>query len=340
MSNPFDDATAAFATPIANDRPPQPTPQPPKSPAKLAGPGFYTDVAEADYHADPAPSPSLSSSLAATLLTETPRHAWFNHPRLNPDFEPVDNKKYDFGSVAHALLLGRGAEIAVIDAADWRTKAAQAERDEAIAAGKQPCLVEQYSRAEEMALAARAQLALDPENGDAFTDGDAEAVMLWREDWGDGAPIYCRAMADWVMKDRRRIYDYKTFAGENGADPEAFIKHIVRAGRDIQDPFYSRGLAALEGVDPSEISFRFVVQEPKPPYLLSVVEIEPISREWSAERAEFAIRLWGRCIGRGQWPGFVPRTYNVGVPAFAQMAWEDRRRSLELGEAVHQGGKE
>ena len=36
-----------------------------------------------EYHADPCPTPSLSSGIARVLWANTPMHAWFKHPRLN-----------------------------------------------------------------------------------------------------------------------------------------------------------------------------------------------------------------------------------------------------------------
>jgi hypothetical protein len=71
--------------------------------------GLHPAISADAYHADPAPAPSLSSSIAKTILHQTPRHAWFEHPRLNPNFEPKDDSKFDLGSVAHELLLGKGA---------------------------------------------------------------------------------------------------------------------------------------------------------------------------------------------------------------------------------------
>lgn len=62
----------------------------------------------ADYHADPCKTPSLSASLADTILSGTPRHAWLESPRLNPDHEPVEKRAFDIGSAAHEVLLGNG----------------------------------------------------------------------------------------------------------------------------------------------------------------------------------------------------------------------------------------
>jgi hypothetical protein len=297
-------------------------------------PGFYS-FGEAEYHADPAPTPSLSSGIASTLITATPRQARFKHPRLNPTLEQEDNKKYDLGTVAHELVLGRGPGIVPIEADDWRTKAAQAARDEAIEAGKQPCLMKVYEQAIEMRTALFDQLQADPDNRDAFTNGVPEQTVLWKEQTPFGQ-MWMRALIDWRMSDRPAIYDYKTFAGEKGADPEAFVKHIVGAGRDVQDPHYSRGLAAVLGVPLEDVVFRFVVQDPKPPYNAVIVELDAQTKEWSHGRWQWALNRWSMCAATGEWPGFAPRTHYVGAPGWAQAQWEQRLIADEMLDAVQQ----
>ncbi len=102
--------------------------------------GIHYDVAAARYHADPCVKPSLSSSIAKILLEKTPRHAWYAHPRLNPDFAANTDTKFDLGSVVHELMLGKGVGYAVIKAADYRAKTAQAARQAAREEGKVPLL--------------------------------------------------------------------------------------------------------------------------------------------------------------------------------------------------------
>ena len=50
-------------------------------PSLVEGMSFKT------YLADPAPEPSLTSSLVRELLQTAPRRAWENCSRLNPDYE-------------------------------------------------------------------------------------------------------------------------------------------------------------------------------------------------------------------------------------------------------------
>ncbi len=295
-------------------------------------PGIY-DLSEAEYHADPAPKPSLSSGVASALVLYPPKEAWFMHPRLNPDFEVEDERKYDLGTVAHELVLGKGAGIRIIEADDWRKKDTQEQRTQAIAEGKQPCLIGVYEKAQAMRTALMEQLADDPDNRDAFVSGlgFAEQSMLWKE-----GHRWCRSRPDWRLKDRPVIYDYKTFAGEKGADPEAFIKYIMGQARDVQDPHYSRGLGLLIDVPPEEVIFRYVVQDVDPPHLASVVEFDAATKQLAQDRWAYAFRKWSECLVSGIWPGFAARTHYVGAPVWAFAQWEEKMMAEEMLGRVQQ----
>ena len=106
---------------------------------RVAEPGLYRMTAE-QYHADPCPEPSLSSSTIKTMLERTPRHAFHDHPRLGGMRLESSSAAQTLGSVVHAMVLGAGRQWHVIDADDWRTKAAKAERDAAESVGKVPIL--------------------------------------------------------------------------------------------------------------------------------------------------------------------------------------------------------
>jgi len=90
--------------------------------------GLHFAIDPLRYHSDPAPQPSLSSHVAAVLLDRSADHARLMHPRLNPAYDPaaLDKKRrLQFGSAAHAMLLGKDKQIEIIDADSYRTKAAQ-----------------------------------------------------------------------------------------------------------------------------------------------------------------------------------------------------------------------
>ncbi|KKM79757.1 hypothetical protein LCGC14_1346860, partial [marine sediment metagenome] len=56
--------------------------------SKITKSGAYS-ISEATYHADALLNvPTLNKTTAHVMLTRSPRHAWLQHPRLNPDYEP------------------------------------------------------------------------------------------------------------------------------------------------------------------------------------------------------------------------------------------------------------
>lgn len=303
-------------------------------------PGFHS-ISEEAYHADPAITPSLSSGVLSKIVLGTLADAREAHPRLNPAYESADSTKFDLGSVAHTLLLGKGQDIAVIDAEDWRTKAAKEARDEAIKQNKQPCLLSTYETAECMVATARDQLSADPANRDAFNPrmGVPEQVAIAALDTLSG-PILCRAMVDWQQnvvptgnEHALIVYDYKTFAP--GADPENFVRYLFREARDVQDPFYRMILAKLLMLDPQrDIAFRFVVQSPKPPYLLSVIELDMQAAEFAFERAAWGMQQWAAANRDNAWPGYLPRTHYVSPPNYELHRWAEKMNAGELAGAL------
>lgn len=277
-------------------------------------PGVY-QLSEAEYHADPCPSPSLSSSIARTLIARSPRHAWAEHPRLNPAWQPEETERFDIGKAAHALMLGSEARFAVIDADDWRMKEAKAARDEARKAGKIPLLAKQFERVTAMVDAGRAQLFAHAHAASAFRFGIAESTIVWRE-----GETWCRARLDWKPASGSIFYDYKTTAGS--AAPEAFGRTLYDLGYDVQAAFYRRGIRAVLNV--AEPHFHFVVQETEPPYALSVVGLPPAALDMAERKVEEALRWWGWCLDNNSWPGYSARTAFVDPPAWAEKSWLER----------------
>lgn len=180
---------------------------------QITKPGLYPDISNEDYHADPCPEPSLSSSLAKLIVNKTPAHAKLAHPKLNPDYEPTVSNQFDLGSVAHAMMLHDDRDIVVLDYDAYRSKAAKADRDEARAKGKIPILAAQYETACAMVRAGRAQLDQHEEAWEAFRKGygQPEQTLIWR-DGPENAPIWCRMRLDWKPNNGNVFWDYKTTA--------------------------------------------------------------------------------------------------------------------------------
>ena len=283
--------------------------------------GIY-DMTAAEYHADPCPAPSLSASVAHRLLTQSPAHAYHCHPKLGQGKQD-DAEHFDLGTAAHAYLLEGETGFALIDAKDWRTKAAQEQREAARAEGKTPLLLRQWDDVRAMAGAARVQLGALPRPV-PLLDGRAEETLIWQE-----RGIWCRARLDWLRGDLAWIEDYKTTSGT--AHPEAWARGaLFENGYDLQAAWYVRGAKAVLGAEPD---FRFVVQENYPPYALSVIGLAPDVWTLATKKALAAIELWAQCLETGSWPAYPTQTCYAELPAWREAAWMEREeRELQAEE--------
>jgi hypothetical protein len=294
-------------------------------------PGFYEVDAEA-YHADPAPEPSLSASVASILVEETPAHAWAAHPRLG--LEPDDDdgsSRLDLGTVVHTLLLGKGRDIVGIDAKDFKTKAAQKERAEARAEGKTPVLLKDLARAEMIADAARGFVRTVPGCEGLFDPehGRPEVAMVWQDETGP----WCRSLVDWLPNDRRVIWDVKTTA--RSANPAGAGRLIANHGYELAAAFYERGLVHLEPELAGRVVFRWLFVEIDPPFACSIVELDGTGLEIGRRKVRAALDLWKRCREADSWPAYPARVCVAEYPSFTADRWLEREvRDAEARESV------
>jgi len=286
-------------------------------------PGRYK-ISSEEYHLDPCVEPSLSRSVIHDLLYRSPAHAWFNHPRLNPEFKPEVDIKFDLGTAAHALLLEGVDNAVVIDTDDWRTKAAKEAREEARANGKTPLLRYQYDSALEIIDAAQNQImkCKEIEITNLRQEGKSELSYFWKED-----DVWLKVRPDWISKDHKIMLDYKTTG--NSANPENIARMIVNSGYDIQAALYTRGVKAIEGTDSK---FVFVFQEIQKPYLCSFVGLPPDFMEMGKSKVEYGIFLWHQCLSKNEWPGYPERVCWIDRPEWAWAVWDLKAQGMGMEE--------
>lgn len=322
---------------------------------RVTEPGLYRMTAE-QYHADPAPKPSLSSGAIRKMLERTPRHAYCEHPRLGGQRDETSKPVFTLGTVAHALILGAGREFVVIEADSFRTKAAQEQRDAATAAGLTPIIREQYDRARAMAASAARELESLPLVGDALVSGRPEIVAIWREKVGveecegcgghglvgnildtntcrfcngsgeQDSYIWCRSMMDlcptaidadgWWT-----IYDLKTT--QMALDPNTIARHLVSNGYDVQAAFYCRGLESLLG-PAARVRFRFLFVESDAPHLCAAFVGSGEMQTTGEQKVMAGISIWQRCIATNNWPGYSTEVLRLEPPKFMETLWADR----------------
>jgi hypothetical protein len=275
-------------------------------------PGVY-DMTNEEYHRDPVPGGSLSSSGARKLLAPS-CPARFRHDQLNGQ---APSETFDFGHAAHLMVLGEGADLYVVDADGWTTKAARAERDEARAGGMVPILRHQHEQVRAMA----AVLRQHPIAGGMFDHryGSPEQSLFW-EDVSTG--VWRRARLDWLpdaTDGRMIVADYKTTVA---ADPESISRSVHNYGYHQQAAWYLDAVRALDLADSSAVMV-FVFQEKTAPYLVNVVQLDQVALRIGRDRNRKAIAAYQACVESGRWPGYSDRIEIISLPV-----WAEKQESL------------
>lgn len=282
--------------------------------------GFYTDVSADRYHADLlAPKPSLSSSIAKVLIDKTPLHAWTAHPRLNPAFEPRENDKFNLGTVAHEIVLGKGGGFIPLDFDNWMTKASKEAKQAVYDSGKTPLLQKDFEAAQAMASAVSGRLG---SMGVFLGKNKNECVFIWQE--GD---VWLRSMIDSFDPERHAIYDLKTTKA--GLSDDALARTIVNLSYEVSAAFYMRGAETVFPDMKGKMRFYWIFVEVDPPHELRIIEADITELGIGAKKVEHAIGVWSECMSKDKWPGYPPFVTRLKYPSWAEEQWLRR----EMGEA-------
>jgi hypothetical protein len=271
-------------------------------------PGIYPNIPMAAYVADCAQEPSLSASVAHTIIARSSLHAWYSHPRLNPNWSEEESGDFDLGSAAHACLLENDwAKLAVYDGKDWRKKEAQEFREQARGAGKIPVLTRQHTAIEAMVVTARNHLERLPDTKDIYKGALVENTLIWRE-----GRSWCRCRPDLIRADRRLILSYKT---TGNAEPDAFIRGpLVGMGYDLQAAQEVAGNTATGGHERPH--YVWLVQEIEPPYACSFVGYGPQMQEYAISTRGLARGIWEANIATNKWSGYRNEIHWAELPAW------------------------
>ena len=274
--------------------------------------GLVRDMPEVDYHAHPA----LSSTGARKLLPPS-CPAKFDYERRHPR---VPTRAMREGRAAHRMILGVGVEVVpVVGYDDWRTKAAQDQRKEIEAAGSVALLERDVRRL----MAMRDALMRHPIAGRLFDPdrGEPEASLFWVD---DETGVECRGRLDFLPSpvDGRRLIipDYKR---SESALPTGtgFPKSAANYGYPMQADWYLRGVKAL-GID-RDPHFIFVVQEPEPPFVVTVGQFHPSDLAMAHERNRRALHTFAACEASGEWPGYASEVVTFQMPTYWRIDTEN-----------------
>jgi len=267
--------------------------------------GIIRGMSDADYHT----RPELSSTEARLLLASPAKYRWRkdNPPLID------DSPKFDIGKAVHAKVLGAGADVVVVDADDWRTKAARDAREEARATGKAPLLTREFEAVNAMA---EAVLAHPTARALLSQPGESELSVF-----ADVENVATRARFDFLPNrtDRRTVaVDLKTTVD---ASLREFEKSVARYQYDVQAAWYLDTYRAATGDDGA--AFVFIAVEKEPPYLTAVHQLPLQWSEMGAVKAKRARQLFAECQASGEWPGYPNEVQLLTPPTWAVYQFEE-----------------
>lgn len=265
------------------------------------------------YQADPT---RLSPNGAKKLLPpSTPaRYDWDRTHRPEP------KRIWDFGTVAHKLVLGEGDQFLILDpqihglkkdgcVADnpratttWKQAEANARAE-----GLAPIHVDDYGNAVAMAQAVHQH----PTAGPLLADSQAEQWLYWH-DPESGQGLRTRLDSMKIDDGRLTICEYKTAVD---ASPEVFGRRLFDYGYHIAAAFAVAAAKAL-GIDGAP-AYYFIVQEKEPPYLTSVCELDPEAALFGERQMREAIRIYQQCKEADHWPGYPLGINTIPLPLWA-----------------------
>ena len=279
----------------------------------LAPPVVRDDLTAEQYHADKT---SISSTGLRELL-EPGCPAQFKHDRDNP--RPA-KKEFDLGHAAHALILGDGPPLEVVEGARWDTTAAKTKVKQLRAKGIVPLTEHEMEQVQAMADAIRRH----PHAGPLFTPGNGipERSIFWTH---KETGVRVRVRPDWliVRPDVTVVVDLKT---TTDASPAAISKAIATYSYHQQGALYLDGVYAA-GLAPEGARFLFVFQSKRAPYLVTVRELADQDQDIGRARNERALRIYADCFANDEWPdwtGPVTEIPQIGMPT-----WETLRQAEE-----------
>ena len=259
--------------------------------------GLTPGISDVEYH---GAKNVLSSTGARKLLACPARFKWERDNRQEP------KRAFDFGKLAHTLILGEGSDIVMVDADNWLTKAAKEQRAAAYEAGAIPVLRDDYEAAHRMRLSVFAHDTAAA----LFREGQAELSGFFTDE-PTGTALRFRPDFMTELDGRVTCVDLKTTIS---ADPAEFTRSVAKWGYHAQAQWYLQGLAEHGEED---ARFLFVAVEKTPPYPVSVIELDQEALREGQRLNRNAIDLFAECVRTDTWPAYGHNIHTVSLPPWA-----------------------
>ena len=234
--------------------------------------------------------PRLRQSIAKVIVMECPAIA----KAVYDGEHRAPSRAMEKGTLVDQLVFG-GANFHVIDAADYRTKKAQTERDEARESGMVPVLADEFEPARKLAGNIKSRLLME---GIDLEQCEKQRTLKWTSEGG----VDCEGTPDLCLKNI--TIDLKV---GHTANPDKLEQHLYDQGWHIQGAAYQEA-----------VRYNSVGEYPGRHYLVCAetksgadcITIAPLSpayidlgmRAW--RRAQV---IWVQCWATNEWPEYTSR---------------------------------
>ena len=286
---------------------------------------------EEDYHADPCKHPSLSSTMANTLIEKTEIEAFNQSKRLNPEVKDKKSDPMDLGTMAHELILQKKQDTFVINEAfdAWRSDAAKSWKKTIEDQGKIALNANTKGKVvqvEAMRDALFEQLKDHKDYSGILQKGRGEVAGFAFDDG-----IWKRAKFDFIDDYKQPehpevdiLVDYKT----TGLTFDKWEKGELwgDGGKYIQNPHYR---SVYEAITNRKCKFIWVVQRTVEPFLVRIYEIDDGYVEEVTLRYQQAVLKFKNCVANNIWRGEVPYTFHSYPPTWTLNKWDMDKLTAE-----------
>lgn len=271
--------------------------------------GVHYGVPAIAYHADPCPTPSLSSGVARTINSDSLAEAYRDHARLGG----VTKKRtsaMDAGALVHSIIAERPEdfEIGVYD--NYLSKAAKEWRDGVLKSGRNAALEKHLDQAHKIVASLKKNVCNGGITNDPFAaHGKSEVTIIWKE--GDA---YCRCLPDRMLIPEPGAIDVWDWKCTNDVTDRGIQRSVLKWGYPEQEAFYRRGIGAAFPYHRISWMFAFVLD--REPYTVRRVCLAPDFLAAGRMAVDSAINQWRHALKTNVWPDKSEETLTLDAPGF------------------------